>query len=248
MARYNVLITRITWQALVLLGSLASVQAVHAQGRPAARSAPAQPVDRVLAESYWSISVGPRTITLGFGLEPGSEQAAARIVCTPRDTFMAINLSGRSTGEALERLKRIAGSEIGVTVQIERSRFNSRGPVVEPDDTTLPITVVLRSSTDDPMLAAMRQGKRVRISWPQGAFEMPLDSFADLDDEWRSRCAELSATAPPIEATPSPSANPPPSRRAPAEPAPLADGEVLRPPANAPSGLPPQEPPTIIER
>ncbi|MGL4728094.1 MAG: hypothetical protein ACRCWO_05000 [Bosea sp. (in: a-proteobacteria)] len=237
--------------------SLMGLQAAHAQGRPATRAAPAQPTDSTLAESYWSISVGPRTITLGFGLEPGSEQAAMRIVCTPRDTFMAVNLSRRLAGEDLERLKRVAGSEIAVMLQVERGRFNSRGPVVEPDDPTLPITVVLRSSNDDPALAAMRQGRRVRVSWPQGAFEMPLESFAELAEEWQGRCATLSATASPIEAAPAPTGNPPPGRRAPAapspaepapaEPAPSGDGEVLRPPANVP-GLPPQEPPTIMER
>jgi hypothetical protein len=240
-------------------------------------------------ETYWSISVGPKTITLGYGVEPGSEQAAIRLVCSPRDSFIALNMSRGANPQMLERIKRIAGSEIPVTLQIERARFTARGPVVEADDPALPITVVLRSSLDDPAIAAIRQGRRLRVSWQlggqpggqQGGFETSLENFAELEEEWQSRCARLAATEAPIGSE----AAPPPVRRAPAPgpasapadaaPAPAApsfptpapsfsapvisapaqpevfrpgDSEIPRPPANVPSRLPPQEPPTVIDR
>jgi hypothetical protein len=230
---------------LGLLGvetALAQSRAAPQPAPPAAATVPSGP----LADSYWSVSVGPRTVTLGFGTEPGSEQAAMRIVCTPRDSFVAINLSQRAVGPALDRLKRIAGSEMAVAIQVERARFSSAGPVVEPDDPTLPITVVLKSSLDDPLIRAMRQGKRVRVSWPQGGFEMPLESFVDAEEEWRGRCMALAGSAPPIEAIPAPSANPPP-RLSGVDPASPVDADVPRPPAPVP-GLPPQDAPTIIDR
>jgi hypothetical protein len=166
-------------------------------------------------ETYWSISVGPKTITLGYGVEPGSEQAAIRLVCSPRDSFIALNMSRGANAQMIERIKRIAGSEIPVTLQIERARFTARGPVVEADDPALPITVVLRSSLDDPVLAAIRQGKRLRVSWQpggqQGGFETPLENFAELEEEWQGRCARLATTDSPISSE----AAPPPVRSAP---------------------------------
>jgi hypothetical protein len=227
-------------------------------------------------ETYWSISVGPKTITLGYGVEPGSEQAAIRFVCSPRDSFIALNMSRGASPQMLERIKRIAGSEMPVTLQIERARFTARGPVVEADDPALPITVVLRSSMDDPAIAAIRQGKRLRVSWQlggqPGGFETPLENFAELEEEWQGRCARLAATEAPIgsEAAPPPvrsapataPAEPAPSfaapsfsAPAPSFPAPAApevfrpgDTDIPRPPANIPSRLPPQEPPTVIDR
>jgi hypothetical protein len=251
---------------------------------PAAQGA-GQPV-AAEPETYWSISVGPKTITLGYGVEPGSEQAAIRLVCSPRDSFIALNMSRGANPQMLERIKRIAGSEIPVTLQIERARFTSRGPVVEADDPALPITVVLRSSLDDPAIAAIRQGKRLRVSWQlggqpggqPGGFETPLENFAELEEEWQSRCARLAATESPIgsEAAPPPVRSAPAAAPAPApaEPAPSlsapsfsapsfsapvpavsapevfrpGDTDILRPPANIPSRLPPQEPPVIIDR
>jgi hypothetical protein len=202
-------------------------------------------------------------------------------VCSPRDFFIALNMSRGANAQMLERIKRIAGSEIPVTLQIERARFTARGPVVEADDPALPITVVLRSSLDDPAIAAIRQGKRLRVSWQpggqQGGFETPLENFAELEEEWRGRCARLAATEAPIgsEAAPPPVRSAPvaapaepapaiaapsfsmpaPSFSAPTFPSPAApevfrpgDSEVQRPPANVPSRLPPQEPPMIIDR
>jgi hypothetical protein len=193
------------------------------QSAPAAAQGAGQPV-MAEPETYWSISVGPKTITLGYGVEPGSEQAAIRLVCSPRDSFIALNMSRGANAQMIERIKRIAGSEIAVTLQIERARFTARGPVVEADDPALPITVVLRSSMDDPVLAAIRQGKRLRVSWQpggqQGGFETPLENFAELEEEWQGRCARLAATESPIGSE----AAPPPVRSAPAagpaEPAP----------------------------
>jgi hypothetical protein len=247
---------------------------------PTATPGAAQPA-AVEPETYWSISVGPKTITLGYGVEPGSEQAAIRLVCSPRDSFIALNMSRGANAQMLERIKRIAGSEIPVTLQIERARFTARGPVVEADDPALPITVVLRSALDDPAIAAIRQGKRLRVSWQlggqpggqQGGFETPLENFAELEEEWQSRCARLAATEAPIgsEAAPPPVRSAPAlaPATAPAEPAPAlaapsfstpapafsapevfrpGDTDIPRPPANVPSRLPPQEPPTVIDR
>jgi hypothetical protein len=263
----------------------------NAAGRaPAATQGAGQPV-AAEPETYWSISVGPKTITLGYGVEPGSEQAAIRFVCSPRDSFIALNMSRGANPQMLERIKRIAGSEIPVTLQIERARFTARGPVVEADDPALPITVVLRSSLDDPAIAAIRAGKRLRVSWQPGGqpggFETPLENFAELEEEWQGRCARLAATEAPIGSEPAPPplrsappaapAEPTPSLSAPSfsSPAPSSpapsfaapsvsapsfsapatpevfrpgDSDILRPPANIPSRLPPQEPPTVIDR
>jgi hypothetical protein len=241
--------------------------------QPAAAPAAGQPAIAE-PESYWSISIGPKTITLGYGVEPGSEQAAIRLVCSPRDSFIALNMSRGANPQMLERIRRIAGSEIPVTLQIERARFTARGPVVEADDPALPITVVLRSSMDDPALAAIRQGKRLRVIWQpggqQGGFETPLENFAELEAEWQDRCARLAATEAPIgsEAAPPPVRSTPAA--APVDPAPAiaapsfsapsfsapagsevfrpGDTDMPRPPANVPSRLPPQEPPTVIDR
>ncbi len=166
-----------------LLALMFLVPPAHAQV-PAA-----QPAD----EFYWSVSAAPRTITLGFGAEPGSEQAAVRFVCSRRDAFIAVNLSRNLNGAALERLKRIAGGEIAVTAQVERARFSYRGPVVEADDPSLPITVVLRARRDDPLMAALRGGKRLRFSWPQGVIEVTLENFTEVEPEWQQRCDRLAA-------------------------------------------------------
>ncbi len=239
-----------------LLALMFLVPPAHAQV-PAA-----QPAD----EFYWSVSAAPRTITLGFGAEPGSEQAAVRFVCSRRDAFIAVNLSRNLNGAALERLKRIAGGEIAVTAQVERARFSYRGPVVEADDPSLPITVVLRARRDDPLMAALRGGKRLRFTWPQGVIEVTLENFTEVEPEWQQRCDRLAAgPAGPDEAPtpdgrlPSPfgetkaGGNPPPGAGAGGQPAagastaPSGDADVPRPPAGLP-GVPMQEPPTIIDR